>query len=145
MERKKLIQTNYEGIMKRSALLSLLLILALTTSLTDAQEKNNKVYWMVTTTVPLAKIPEYHRFAEKELFPAQEKYGYTIVAGWQTIIGEIEEVIVVAEFDDMNAYMQARRNLLRSPEWKAMGPAMDALTRSTTTRMMTALPFVSMK
>jgi len=131
--------------MKRTGVLFLLLLLLLTANCSLAQQKSAKVYWMVTTTVPLSKIPEYHRFAEKELFPALEKYGYTIVAGWQTIIGEIEEVIVVAEFDDMNAYMQARSNLLRSPEWKAMGPAMEALTRSTTTRMMTALPFVAMK
>ncbi len=112
---------------------------------TLAQQPSGKVYWMSTIVVPLGKLQDYHAFAEKEQFPLQEKYGYRFVAGWQTIIGDIEEVIAVAEFDSMDAYLKARVSLLGSVEWKALAPKIDALSRSVRTRMMSALPYVKMK
>jgi len=110
-----------------------------------AQQQSAKVYWMSTVVVPLGKLQEYHAFAEKELVPVQEKNGYHYVAGWQTIIGDIEEVIAVAEFDNMDAYFKARASLLGSVEWKSLGAKIDALSRGIRTRMLTAVPYFKMK
>lgn len=110
-----------------------------------AQQQGGKVYWMSTVVVPLGKLQDYHAFAAKELIPQQEKHGYHFIAAWQTIIGDIEEVVVVAEFDNMEAYYKARVSLLGSPEWKAMGPKLDALTRGIHTRMLSAIPSIKMK
>jgi hypothetical protein len=65
------------------------------------------------------------------------------VASWQTIIGDIEEIVV--EFDNMDAYYTARAGLLGSAEYRAMGPKMDSLMRGIHTRMLTALPYIKMK
>lgn len=110
-----------------------------------AQQPAGKVYWMSTTVVPLGKLQEYYAFASKELIPLQEKSGYRFVAGWQTIIGDIEEVVVVAEFENMDAYQKARAGLTGSDAWKAVGSKMDGLTRGVHTRMLTALPYIKMK
>ena len=118
-------------------------VLSYTTSI--AQQKGGKIYWMSTVTVPLGKMQEYHSFAEKELIPAQVKAGYRYVAGWQTIVGEIEEVVVVAEFDNMDAYQKSRETLMASPEWKSVGANLAGLTRGVHTKMMIALPYIKMK
>lgn len=110
-----------------------------------AQQQSAKVYWMATVVVPIGKLPEYHAFAEKELIPTQEKYGYRFIAGWQTIIGDIEEAVVVSEFENMDAYLKARVALLGSAEWKTVGTKMDALSRGIRTRMMSAVPYIKMK
>ena len=110
-----------------------------------AQQQSAKVYWMATVVVPIGKLPEYHAFAEKELIPTQEKYGYRFIAGWQTTIGDIEEAVVVSEFESMDAYLKARVALLASAEWKAIGPKMDALSRGIRTRIMSAVPYIKMK
>jgi hypothetical protein len=127
------------------ALLALLAMLMLGYTQSTAQQKSGRIYWMSISTVPLDKMQEYHAFAEKELIPAQEKAGYRYVAGWQTIVGEIEEVVLVAEFDNMDAYQNARATLMASPEWKAVSAHLDGLSRGVRTRMLSALPYVKMK
>jgi hypothetical protein len=96
-----------------------------------AQQPGDKVYWMVTIEISLGKLAEYHAFNEKELAPLMEKHGYKPVATWQTIVGDIEEVIFVAEFENMATYHNARRSLLGSEEWKTAGKKLDALINST--------------
>jgi hypothetical protein len=127
------------------ALLALLTACVLSNADVYAQQKGGKVYWMSTVTVPLGRMQDYHAFAAKELIPEQEKNGYHFVAGWQTIIGDIEEVVVVAEFDNMDAYYAARASLLGSAEWKAMGAKLDSFMRGIHTRMLIALPYIKMK
>jgi hypothetical protein len=136
-----------EAAMKKMhfALLALLTMLMLGYAESTAQQKNGKIYWMSTVTIPLGKMPEYHVFAERELIPAQEKAGYRYVAGWQTIVGEIEEAVVVAEFDNMDAYQNARATLMASPEWKVVSANLDGLSRGVRTRMLSALPYIKMK
>src|SRR4030067_3779418 len=80
----------------------------------SAQQATGKVFWMTTIEVPLSKLSEYHSFNANELQPLMVSYGYNPVVTWQTIVGDIEEVIFVAEFESMNAYQQARVNLLAS-------------------------------
>ena len=132
--------------MKRLNLLVWVLGIFLFASHTEslAQQQSAKVYWMQTVTVSLGKLQDYHSFAEKEMRPLQEKHGYHFVAGWQTVIGDIEEVILVAEFDNMDAYLKARMSLLASAEYRSHQPRIDALVKGIRTRMMTALPYIKM-
>ncbi len=125
--------------------LALLTMLMLVYMQCLAQQQGEKIYWMATSTVPLGKMQAYHAFEEKELIPAQEKAGYRFVNGWQTIVGEIEEVMVVAEFDNMDAYQKARATLMASPEWKSVAAHLEDLTRGVHTRLMSALPYIKMK
>jgi hypothetical protein len=110
-----------------------------------AQQLGDKVYWMATTEVSLGKLTEYHAFSEKELMPLMEKHGYKPVVTWQTIVGDIEEVISVAEFESMAAYHNARRSLLGSEEWKTASKKQDALIKSVKSRFLSAAPYSKLK
>jgi hypothetical protein len=106
-------------------------------------QQADKVFWMNTTEVPLANLTDYHAFAEQELMPLMEKHGYDFVAAWQTIVGDIEEVIVVAEFENMAAYHDARRSLTGSDEWAALSKKMYALMgdKAVKTKFLSATPY----
>ena len=110
-----------------------------------AQELGTKVYWMVTVEVPIGKLAEYHAFNAKEMAPLMEQHGYNFVATWQTIVGDIEEVISVSEFESMAAYHKARVSLLGSEEWKTAGKKFDGMVRSTTTRFLSPAPYSKLK
>ena len=111
-----------------------------------AQENPGKVYWMITVEVPVGRLAEYHSFAQEELIPVQEKYGYNFIGSWQTIVGEIEQVISISEFENMEAYNNSRRSFLGSEEWKAsIGKKVDSLVRSIKTRFLRAAPYSRIK
>ena len=82
---------------------------------------------------------------EKELAPLTEKHGYKPVATWQTIVGDIEQVISVAEFENMAAYHKARRSLLGSEEWKNLSKKFGELTKNIKTRFLSATPYSKLK
>ena len=127
------------------SLLALAILLLMTYTDSLAQVQSEKVYVMITVTVPLDKLPEYHALEETELIPLQEKYGYHFMAGWQTMIGDIEETIRVAEFDNMDAFLKARAGFLGRPEWKTLAPKFGPLSRGVQTRMLSALTYIKMK
>lgn len=112
---------------------------------TFAQDSENKIYWMSTIEIPLANLAEYHSFNSKELRPLMEKHGYNEIATWQTIVGEIEEVIFVAEFENMSAYHKARKSLLGSEEWKTVGNNFGELAKGIKTRLLSAAPYSKLK
>ena len=128
-----------------TAIISILALLLLLNFNDGLAQQPGKVFWMVTNEVSLGKVAEYHAFNEKELQPLMEKHGYKPVVTWQTIVGEIEQVIFVAEFENMAAYYNARRSLLASEEWKIIGNKFDALVKSTKTRFLSAAPYSKMQ
>ncbi len=74
-----------------------------------------------------------------------EKHGYKQVVTWQTIVGDIEEVIFVAEFENMAAYHKARLSLLGSEEWKTVSKTFNELGRKIRTRFLSATPYSKLK
>jgi len=128
--------------MKISVLVILLFLLF---NIGFAQQASEKVYWMVTTEVALNNLPEFHAFMGKELAPLMEKHGYKPVVAWQTIVGDIEEVVSVSEFENMTAYNKARVSLLTSEEWKAASKKFGAMVKSTKTRFLRATPYSKLK
>jgi hypothetical protein len=106
-----------------------------------AQQLGDKVYWMSTVAVSMSKLQSYYSFNAKELIPLMEEHGYVPVASWQTIVGDIEEVIFVAEFENMEAYHKARKSLLSSTDWANVSRKLDSLIKSIHTRFLSAAPF----
>jgi hypothetical protein len=106
-------------------------------------QQADKVFWMVTVEVPLANLSDYHALVEQEQMPLMERHGYHFVAAWQTIVGNIEEVIFVAEFDNMATYHDARRSLTGSDEWAALGKKLYPLTgdRTVKTKFLSATAY----
>jgi hypothetical protein len=110
-----------------------------------AQQASGKVYWMVTTEVSLNNLPAFHAFMANELAPLMEKHGYKPVAAWQTIVGDIEEVISISEFENMAAYHEARVSLLGSEAWKSASKKYGTFVNSTKTRFLGATPYSKLK
>jgi len=110
-----------------------------------AQQLEDKVYWMSTMEIPLAKLSEFHTFNMQELTPLMEEHGYKSIVTWQTIVGDIEEVIYVSEFENMTAYHKARKSLLGSDEWKIAGKKFGNLNKSIKTRFLSATPNSKLK
>jgi len=106
-----------------------------------AQQLGDKVYWMSTVEVSMSKLQSYYSFNAKELIPLMEEHGYVPVASWQTIVGDIEEVIFVAEFENMEAYHKARKSLLSSTDWANVSRKLDSLIKNIHTRFLSAAPF----
>ena len=106
-----------------------------------AQQLGDKVYWMSTVEVSLSKLESYYIFSANELVPLMEENGYTPIASWQTIVGDIEEVIFVAEFENMEAYHNARKKLVSSIDWPHVSKKLDSLIKSVHTRLLSAAPF----
>ena len=110
-----------------------------------AQQGDGKVYWMVTTEVHMSNLAEFHKFMANELSPLMEKHGYKPVATFQTIVGDIEEVIKIAEFENMGAYHKARVSLLTSDAWEEANKKFGDLVKSTITRFLSAAPYSKLK
>ena len=106
-----------------------------------AQQLGEKVYWMSTVEVSMSKLQSYYIFNANELIPLMEEHGYTPIASWQTIVGDIEEVIFVAEFENMEAYHKARKSLLSSIDWADVSRKLDSLIKSINTKLLSAAPF----
>ena len=106
-----------------------------------AQQLGDKVYWMSTVEVSMSKLQSYYTFNANELIPLMEEHGYTPVASWQTIVGDIEEVIFVAEFENMEAYHKARKSLISSIDWPNISRKLDSLIKSVHTKLLSAAPF----
>ncbi len=123
----------------------LLTVLCAGQTLSFAQQTDGKIYWMGISSVPLAYMPEFIKFSQNQLVPAQAKAGYHHIGGWQTIVGNIQEVVVIVEFDNMEAYQKARANLMASSEWKALAPDLAKLVTETHSRFMIALPNMNVK
>ena len=106
-----------------------------------AQQLGEKVYWMSTVEVSMSKLQSYYIFNANELIPLMEEHGYTPIASWQTIVGDIEEVIFVAEFENMEAYHNARKSLISSIDWPNVSRKLDSLIKSVNTKLLSAAPF----
>jgi len=128
-----------------SFLTTILLSVVLLNQNTFAQENGSKIFWMSTIEIPLANLAEYHSFNSGKLAPLMEEHGYNEIATWQTIVGDIEEVIFVAEFENMSAYHKARKSLLGSDEWKTVGKKFGEITKSIKTRFLSAAPYSNLK
>ena len=130
---------------KTTKMSALLILLFLFINVSFAQQASEKVYWMVTTEVSLNNLSEFHDFMAKELTPLMEKHGYKSVVAWQTIVGDIEEILSVSEFENMAAYHKARVSFLGSEAWKSASKKYGTMVKSTKTRFLSATPYSKLK
>ena len=96
---------------------------------------------MVTMEVPMSQLPAYHKLSQEKIFALQARCGYKWVANWQRIVGDIEEVIGVAEFASMDDDLAARKKLLASAAWAAVAPHLDTMSRGIRTRLLRATSY----
>jgi hypothetical protein len=105
-----------------------------------AHQPSEKVFWMTISEVPIEHLQEYHVLAET-IMPLFEDHGCQWVAHWQTVIGGVEEVVNVAEFENIDAYHRAKVSLLASPDWEYVESSLRPLVRSTEQRLLSATQY----
>ena len=93
------------------------------------QQPSEKVYWMLISEVPIEKLPEFYTISGERTMPLFAEHGYRWIASWQTSIGDIEEVVSVAEFDNIGAYHEARVSLLGSAAWTTAQEQQDSASQ----------------
>lgn len=133
--------------MKKLSLITIIFVLTLFLLPRDsvAQKSSDKVYWMITVEIALENLSKYHDLAARELIPMQEKYGYKFIGSWQTIVGNIQEVISISEFENMDAYNKARQDFLGSDEWKVFIKENPDLLKNIKTRFLRATSYSKIK
>jgi hypothetical protein len=123
------------------ALAALVVALVLTQVGFAAKQSSDKVFWMTVSEVPVEKLERYHTLAAETIMPLFEDHGCRWVASWQTLVGDVEEVVNVAEFENIAAYHRAKVSLLASPEWKQLSGTLRPLVRSTEQRLLSATEY----
>lgn len=124
-----------------SVLAALVLALAATQIASAARESTDKVFWMTISEVPISKLAEYHTLAAETIMPLFEDHGCSWVASWQTVVGDVEEIVAVAEFENIDAYHSARVSLLNSPEWEHLSSTLRPLLRNSKSRILSATEY----
>ncbi len=124
-----------------SSLAAIVVALMLTQVGFASQQTSDKVFWMTISEVPIEKLPQFHTLAAETIMPWLEDHGCRWVASWQTVVGDVEEVVSVAEFESIGAYHQARVSLRNSPEWEEFSRALRPLLRSGKSRLLTATQY----
>ena len=124
-----------------SALAALVVALMLTQAGFAAKQPSDKVFWMTISEVPIESLEQFHTLSAETMMPLFEDHGCRWVASWQTVIGDVQEVVNVAEFETIGAYHRAKVSLLASPEWKQFSSTLRPLVRSTEQRLLSATQY----
>ncbi|MFB9324482.1 NIPSNAP family protein [Paenibacillus aurantiacus] len=74
------------------------------------------VYEMRTYTVKVGKLNEYIKHFEEVGLPIISKYA-KLIGYWYTDIGELNQVIHIWEYEDLNQRAARRKALYSDPEW----------------------------
>ncbi len=112
-----------------SAIAALAVILVFTQVGFTAEPPSDKVYWMTISEVPVERLQRFHDLSAETIIPLFEDHGCRWVASWQTVIGDVEEVVNVVEFESIDAYHSAKVSLLASPEWKQLTSELRPLVK----------------
>jgi len=101
-----------------------------------AQKDSSKVIWMCTTKIAYAKIPEFESFFQHEMLPVYNEAGYHIIANWENMVGDLEELIYVAEFHSLADYERSRVYMASNPKWKAIRLKLDGFVKEGNTKLL---------
>jgi len=124
-----------------SAVTALVVTLMLTQVGAAAKPPSDKVYWMTISEVPVERLQQFHDLSAETIIPLFEDHGCRWVASWQTVIGDVEEVVNVVEFESIDAYHRAKVSLLAGPEWKQLGSELRPLVRSSKQLLLSATQY----
>ncbi|KPJ85521.1 MAG: hypothetical protein AMS18_16240 [Gemmatimonas sp. SG8_17] len=124
-----------------SAIAALMVILMLTQVGFAAKQPSDKIYWMTISEVPVERLQQFHELSAETIIPLFEDHGCRWVASWQTVIGDVEEVVNVVEFETIDAYHRAKVSLLASSEWEQLSSELRPLVRSSKQLLLSATQY----
>jgi len=122
-------------------LAGLVVVLVLTQVGFAPKQPNDKVFWMTVSEVPIESLQQFHILSAERMIPLFENHGCRWVASWQTVIGDVQELVNVVEFESIGAYHRAKVSLLASPEWDQLTDTLRPLVRNTKQRLLSATQY----
>lgn len=103
------------------------------------------IYEMRTYTVKVGKLPEYLKHFEETGIPIISKYS-KLIGYWYTEIGELNQIIHIWEYPDLNSRAERRKALYNDPQWiEKFIPVALPLLEKQETRIMYATNFSPIK
>ncbi len=124
-----------------SAIAALAVILMLTQVGFAAKQPSEKIYWMTISEVPFEHLQQFHDLSAETIIPLFEDHGCRWVASWQTVIGNVQEVVNVVEFETIDAYHSAKVSLLASPEWEQLSRELRPLLKDSKQLLLSATQY----
>ena len=103
-----------------SAIAALVVLVVLAQVGFATKPPGDRIYWMTISEVPFERLQQFHDLSAKTIIPLFEDHGCRWVASWQTVIGDVQKVVNVVEFESIDAYHSAKVSLLASPEWEQL-------------------------
>jgi hypothetical protein len=110
-----------------------------------ASEADDKIFWMTISEVPIENLQEFHAVSADVVIPLLEDHGCRWVASWETVIGDVQEVVNVVEFESLDAYHEAKVSLLSSPDWEQLSDRFRPLVGRAKQRLLSATEYSPMR
>ncbi|MFH1480133.1 MAG: NIPSNAP family protein, partial [Pseudomonadota bacterium] len=77
------------------------------------------VYLIAYLKVVSGKNEEFLDILQNEYIPIiVNRYGWKLIACWQTQVGDLDQVIDIWGFDDFNQFWASREAMYKDPEYK---------------------------
>ncbi len=99
------------------------------------------VYLIAYLKVISGKNQEFHDVLQNEYIPTiVKKYGWKLVACWQTQIGDLDQVIDIWGFDDINQFWTDRQAMFKDAEYLAARKKVRSLLKEEIIEFASPLP-----
>ena len=104
------------------------------------------VYLIAYLKVISGKNKDFHDVLQNEYVPILvNKYGWKLVACWQTQIGDLDQVIDIWGFDDINQFWTDREAMFKDTEYKEARKKVRSLLKEEIIEFATPLPASPLK
>ena len=77
------------------------------------------IYELRTYQLAVGGLPEYLEVARTKILPGVAEYGLKPVGFWYTEVGQLNEVVHLWAYHDLNDRAAVRAKVMQDPEWQA--------------------------
>jgi hypothetical protein len=103
------------------------------------------VYLVAYLKAHPGKNKALHEILQNEYLPMLvNKYGWKLIAAWQTQIGDLDQVIDIWGFDDLNQFWTTRQAMLSDTEYTEVRSRVRALLKGEVIEFASPLPISPM-
>lgn len=103
------------------------------------------IYLVASLKVHSGKNKEFLEILQKEYLPILiNKYKWKLIAAWQVQIGDLDEVIDIWGFSDINEFWSHRMTMFKDTEYMAVRERLRLLLKEETISFATPLPISPM-
>ena len=103
------------------------------------------IYMLHIRQIAPGKMNEYRELETKEMEPMFKKLGYKVLGHFSTIIGNSNETVALHAYDDMAQYQRIRETAMKDPDYLKMAAKLNALTSTSTSRLLAPSEWSAMK